>query len=71
MSSLPIVIVRKSTVHRALQFVGVLAVFAFYFYAVNVACIVLSCVINDIVATYHSMNNRPVASWGLECVFNK
>ena len=36
MSSLPIVIVRKSTVHRALQFVGVLAVFAFYFYAVSV-----------------------------------
>lgn len=36
MSSLPIVIVRKSTVHRALQFLGVLAVFAFYFYAVSV-----------------------------------
>ena len=36
MSSLPIVIERKSTPHRALQFVGVLAVFAFYLYAVNV-----------------------------------
>jgi branched-chain amino acid transport system permease protein len=36
MSSLPIVIERKSTAHRALQLVGVLAVFAFYFYAVSV-----------------------------------
>ena len=36
MSALPIVIERKSTAHRMLQLVGVLAVFAFYFYAVNV-----------------------------------
>ena len=36
MRSLPIVIVRRSTAHRGLQFVGVLAVCAFYFYAVSV-----------------------------------
>jgi branched-chain amino acid transport system permease protein len=36
MSSLPIVIERKSPTHRVLQVVGVLAVFAFYFYVVNV-----------------------------------
>jgi branched-chain amino acid transport system permease protein len=36
MSSLPIVIERKSPTHRVLQVVGVLAVFGFYFYVVNV-----------------------------------
>jgi branched-chain amino acid transport system permease protein len=36
MSSLPIVIERKSSTHRLLQVVGVLAVFGFYFYVVNV-----------------------------------
>ena len=36
MSSLPIKIERKSPTHRVLQLVGVLAVFGFYFYVVNV-----------------------------------
>jgi branched-chain amino acid transport system permease protein len=36
MSSLPFVIERKSPTHRVLQVVGVLAVFGFYFYVVNV-----------------------------------
>ena len=36
MSSLPIKIERKSPTHRVLQGVGVLAVFGFYFYVVNV-----------------------------------
>jgi branched-chain amino acid transport system permease protein len=36
MSSLPIVIERKSPAHRGLQVVGALAVFAFYFYVVSV-----------------------------------
>jgi len=36
MRSLPIVIERKSPTHRVLQVVGVLAVFGFYFYVVNV-----------------------------------
>ena len=36
MSSLPVVIERKSPTHRVLQVVGVLAVFGFYFYVVNV-----------------------------------
>ena len=36
MSSLPVVIERKSPTHRVLQLVGVLAVFGFYFYVVNV-----------------------------------
>lgn len=36
MSSLPIVIERKSLTHRVLQLVGVFAVFAFYFYVVTV-----------------------------------
>ncbi|MEY2523342.1 MAG: branched-chain amino acid transport system permease protein [Ilumatobacteraceae bacterium] len=36
MSSLPIVIERKSPTHRVMQVAGVLTVFAFYFYVVNV-----------------------------------
>ena len=36
MKSLPVVVERKSPTHRAFQLLGVLAVFGFYFYVVNV-----------------------------------